>query len=269
MDYKLEEVLPVTARLAKKFTSNDSSSVSYETASKLMEAALYCIRECESKNEDTLLEGRRIDCMAAYKRGYEIVLEKAEQAKNVYHRMLHSFEDYGCQNYRDTIINGIPAFFLHYDAVFEPQNHILTLDYPVLNLSENMSGVDLILDYLIKAEYEQLFLQNFDREGIMNLLESIRPEYEELYFENICIPVLLRASACVIGEDDLHNLELSKEGRLLSDDFFVHVKLETAEARFYHLLEMVEKSVMKDKNTDQFKHYARDFAVRIQNGASF
>jgi hypothetical protein len=267
MEYKLEEVLPVTAKLAKKFTSNESSSVSYETANQLMEAALYCIRECESKGEDTMLEGRHIDCMTAYQKGYEIVLEKAEQAKRVYHRMLDHFEDYGCQNYRDTIIKGIPAFFLHYDPVFEPQNHILTLDYPVTNLSETMTGIDLILDYLIKAEYEQEFLQHFSREGIINLLEFTRTDYEELYFENICIPVLLRAAACIIGEEELYQLELSKEGQKLANDFFTQVKLETGVTRFYRLLEMVETSVMKEKNTGNFKHYARDFAVRMQNGA--
>ena len=44
--YEPEELLPLVARLAKKYTGGESTSVTYETAQYLMEAVLYCINEC-------------------------------------------------------------------------------------------------------------------------------------------------------------------------------------------------------------------------------
>ena len=269
MDYKMEELLPVAAKLAKRYTSGESTSVSFDTARQLMEAAVYCIKECETGNEDAMLEGQRADCMTAYERGYHIVLDKAEQSRAVYHRMILDFEDYGCKNYRDTILKGIPAFFLKYDARFEPQNHILTLDYPVLKLTDSLTGIDRILDYLTEAEYEQIFLQNFSREAIVNLLEYIRSDYRELYFDNLCIPVLIRAAACMIGDGEVYSLKLNEKEEKEAAAYFSEINSETAKNRFGGLLDILEKEGMGELYRGIFKDSASDLAVRIQNGIRF
>ena len=49
--YGLEEILPVVIYLTNKYTSGESSSVPYEKAEMLMEAVLYCIRECFTWNK--------------------------------------------------------------------------------------------------------------------------------------------------------------------------------------------------------------------------
>lgn len=47
MDYKkvdtyhMEELIPIVAMLADKYTSKESSSISYERANQLMEATIY------------------------------------------------------------------------------------------------------------------------------------------------------------------------------------------------------------------------------------
>ena len=41
MDYKIEQLLPLAAELADRYTSKESTSVTYETAGALMEDA-YC-----------------------------------------------------------------------------------------------------------------------------------------------------------------------------------------------------------------------------------
>ena len=46
--YDMNELLPVVARLTKRYTGIESSSVSYEKANQLMGAVIYCIREIES-----------------------------------------------------------------------------------------------------------------------------------------------------------------------------------------------------------------------------
>ena len=43
MHNEMEELLPVVAKLAERYTSKESSSVSYKTAEQLMGAVVYCI----------------------------------------------------------------------------------------------------------------------------------------------------------------------------------------------------------------------------------
>ena len=43
--FSMEELLPIVAELAEKYTSGESSSVTYERAQGLMQAVLYCINE--------------------------------------------------------------------------------------------------------------------------------------------------------------------------------------------------------------------------------
>ena len=49
MEYELEELFPVVAELARKYTSGESTSITYERANHLMEAVLYCIHQCGSE----------------------------------------------------------------------------------------------------------------------------------------------------------------------------------------------------------------------------
>ena len=55
MEYQMEELLPLVTALTEKFTSKESSSVTYETAQMLMEAVLFCIQEYEEESGESLL----------------------------------------------------------------------------------------------------------------------------------------------------------------------------------------------------------------------
>lgn len=90
--YEMEELLPLVARLAAKYTSGESTSVTYEAAGQLMEAVCYCIREnekdskaaknSEGKKECELLEKQKITAAESYRQGYERVLEKTRRAQS-------------------------------------------------------------------------------------------------------------------------------------------------------------------------------------------
>ena len=45
LEYEIEELIPIVIRLAEKYTSKESTSITYEAAAHLMEAVQYCIRE--------------------------------------------------------------------------------------------------------------------------------------------------------------------------------------------------------------------------------
>lgn len=184
MPYEAEELLPVFQKLARRYTSNESSSVSYDRAQVLMEAVVYCIREYFCEEEASLdcfgmegeengfyLQGTALPPVeTAYEEGLKKVKEKAKKAKLCYDRVLEHFSDYGMECLSDTVVKGMPAFFLYYDPWYEPQNHRLTLDYPILGGIGERTGVDAIFCYLKAIEIEQSFLEKVGEEYVREVL---------------------------------------------------------------------------------------------------
>lgn len=269
MNYKVEELLPVMAKLADKYTSKDSASVSYETARQLMEAILYCINECGNDGRAELPAGAFVDCMTAYEEGYRLTLDKVMQAKEIYHRIASDFDDYGCRNYRETIIEGMPQFFTKYDVRFEPQNHLLALDYPALMTDSGKNGIDLIMDYLAEIEYEQHFLKYFSRKAVTELLEYRCTDYRELYLDNICEAVLIRAAACMAADQDVKSLKLDEYDREAARTYFTEDTAERSEIHMGVLLDILEKNIMEDSYRGIFKDCAHEFTVRLRGGLQF
>lgn len=173
MPYEAEELMPVFQKLARRYTSNESTSVSYDRAQVLMEAVVYCIQEyfrqeeavqdCfladEEENGLFLQETTIPPAETAYEGGLKKVRKKAENAKLCYDRILGHFSAYGMECLSDTVLKGMPAFFLSYDPWYEPQDHRLTLDYPILGGIGERTGVDAIFYYLQAIEIEQSFLE--------------------------------------------------------------------------------------------------------------
>ncbi len=188
MNYTMEELLPVVKRLTEKFTGKESTSVTYETAERLMGAVIYCIREYQ-KAEPTANDSstevwnqqEKLSAAEAYDRGYQAVIAKVLAAKKLYEDILVDFNWYGNRALYDTFIEGMPAFFIHYDARFYPQDHILTLDYPILQMSGELCGVDAIYEYLVCIRTEQTFLSGFSPEMVVQMLSQYHPDYRSLF----------------------------------------------------------------------------------------
>lgn len=157
--YQMEELLPVAARLARRFTKGESTSVSYERAEQLMEAVLYCIQEI-SREDIHGLAAQRLSAAQAYQAGYAAVIEKTRRALARYHKIQETFESYGNSCLAHTFQVEIPKFFQRYDAEFAPQETGILLDYPVMADLSSYRGVDLIDAYLCSLQKEQIFLRN-------------------------------------------------------------------------------------------------------------
>ena len=73
MDYEMEELVPIVAELAEKFTSKGSTSIPYERAQQLMEAVLYCIHEGEQATSFPAPEGGPMPAQLCYEAGVACV----------------------------------------------------------------------------------------------------------------------------------------------------------------------------------------------------
>lgn len=267
MEYEIEELIPIVASLSEKYTSKESSSVRFETARMLMEAVIYCINECSMSNRNEIMyTAKKPDAKSLYNKGYEILVEKVMEAKKTYERLIDDFEDYGCHNYKDTIMKGMPAFFIRYDADFNPQNHILTLDYPTLIESPDLCGINLILHYLKNIENETIFLDLFERKHVICLLQKIQPEYQSLYYDNICYPVLLNAIGCLIADKPVPKLIIDGKDCKDIEFYFKGDDMEKIELKVRNLIHILTDKMSNSEVQRYLEQVANDYAVRIWNG---
>lgn len=213
MRYEKEELLPIVAKLAEKYTGKESTSISYEKARQFMGAVLYCINEFENAGSD-LEEEASLDSLAdaetAYEYGYELVVKKVKNIRTQYHKMMNVFQDYGNDCCHDTFLKGIPAFFLYYNARFDPGNHILTLDYPVLGIDGTKCGADLMEQYINGAYYEQILLEKLPYDYVTAILNAYSSDYNGLII-NLASIVLRDILACRMIGKSIGGAGYSKE----------------------------------------------------------
>ena len=193
--YEMEELLPIVAELADKYTSKESTSVSYEKANQLMEAVLYCIHQCEDR--EGLLSKRGLPAREAYRLGCERLLKKVKKVQEAYNEMVVDFCAYGNENYQDTVIRGIYGFFRYYDALFAPQETIITMDYPTICPITGCSGIDAMESYVKAISLEQQFLHAIPQETVFKILQQYQADYHKQFY-NICSIVLRHILVCLL-----------------------------------------------------------------------
>ena len=190
----MEELLVLVKELADSYTGKASTSVTYETARQLIRAILYCINESAMDQQgiggaEVAVKEDFSTAREAYENGYRMVVTKVRKANELYTDIIMDFNAYGNTAYQDTVVKGIPEFFRWYDPVLNPENHILTLDYPILKKLQDMEGIDVIYEYLRCIRLEQIFLKQFPETFIKESLILYDEGYEELLI-NICSIVL-------------------------------------------------------------------------------
>ena len=209
-EYNMEELVPIVADLARRYTSNESTSLSYEKAQQLMEAVIYCIQEVFQASDEVLATEEKLSARQAYERGYSCVERKVKEALHSYHEILPKFTHFGNSTLYDTFIRGLPEFFKWYDARFNPQDTLLTLDYPVLRDLCAYSGIDRISRYIDCIRMEQLFLTSFPEAYILRILRRYDSEYRTM-IDNICEIVLMALTAHVLAEKPLSEEKFTPE----------------------------------------------------------
>lgn len=216
--YQMEELIPIVAMLADKYTSKESTSITYEKAQQLMDAVLYCINEAEQEAQYLPVVNDKRDANSMYNLGLTTVKKQVQKTLNIYNDLMKSFEYYENISLRDTVIKGMPEFFKRYNYKFCPQDEILTLDYPVLLDLSEYNGIDKIYRYILCIQMEQKFLKAFSYSDIIGMLENQNPEHRYM-IDNLCENVLTEILSKLVyaGLDDIGKMDVNELIQILSD----------------------------------------------------
>jgi hypothetical protein len=273
MKYSQEELMPVVAKLAARYTSNESTSISYDKARQLMGAVIYCIKEyldSAAGLRELVTADSTVSADSAYRQGYELLIEKVKKIQQEYNLMMREFQYYGNRCCYDTFQKGMPEFFLYYDARFHPMNHILTLDYPVLVSLEPRCGADLMELYVRSAYLEQRFLKKLPDEYIMHVLSAYSSDYGELII-NLASIVIRNVLGCRIAgksidlngysEDEMTRLKLFISGK---------TREESEEQLKKYIDELMDFAYEGNEELGNYlKEDMRNFSFELQHGLNY
>ena len=268
MDYEMEELVPVVGKLAEKYTAHESTSITYEKAEQLMGAVLYCIHELEEINGNALALKEKMPAQKAYETGAAYVKEKTEKALDLYNRIAPEFYHYGNQCLYDTFVKGIPEFFKWYDIRFEPQNTILTLDYPVLRDISEYTGIDKIFEFIKAIGLEQKFLKLFPAGYVTNILSKNNRNWKES-MDNICETVFTYVTGHILTGKSLMEFELEEADYAYVQELFMQAALEDIKKRLEASLEIfIKDDYESDRELLNYLSSAvDDIVVRLKNAA--
>ena len=265
ISYEAEDLVPIVAELAKRYTSGESSSITYETAGQLMEAVLYCIREFEKGEAFSLTTGKKLSAGKCYERGLELVEKKVQDALKLYNRMMIYFSSYGNRCLQDTVGKGMPEFFKWYDVRLNPQDTLLTLDYPILMDLSADTGIDRIYGYLLCISLEQKFLRKFPRDFVREALAEYDSRYQWM-IDNLCEVVLFKVIRYIVldknlTEPDFSPEELSRLQKIIREKSLEELREKLKEA----VDDLVDDYFEEDENLKTYLYAAiQNISVRMK-----
>lgn len=265
ISYEAEDLVPIVAELAKRYTSGESSSITYEAAGRLMEAVLYCIREFEKGEAFSLTTGKKLPAGKCYERGLELVEKKVQDALKLYNRMMLYFSSYGNRCLQDTVGKGMPEFFKWYDYRLNPQDTLLTLDYPILMDLSADTGIDRIYGYLLCISLEQKFLRKFHRDFVREALAEYDSRYQWM-IDNLCEVVLFTVIRYIVldknlTEPDFSPEELSRLQKIIREKSLEELREKLKEA----VDDLVDDYFEEDENLKTYLYAAiQNISVRMK-----
>lgn len=276
MEYNIEELFVLVKELTDIYTSKESTSITYEAAQQLMDAVLYCIRENDLEIEyngyNETMVSNHVKYGAAresYENGYSLVVGKSKKAREIYNDIIVDFNDYKNRGYYDTVIKGMPEFFKWYDPRLKPMNHIITLDYSVLEPIYDLEGVDLIYRYLLCIQMEQKFLKQFPEEYVRNVLLRYHSDYEELLI-NICGVILKKVLVNMIMGVKLEKINFEQGDYEKLSKIINNNSAEQLEAKLYfNLQKLIANIYYKDQQLYSYvANEVPNILTEIKNAAS-
>lgn len=270
MDYEMEEILPLVSELAQKYGGYESTSVTYEKAQMLMGAVLYCLEEYHNAQTVGLVT-KNIGIREQYKEGARLLYEKAENIQKVFHELSFYFEDYGVECLRDTVQKGIPQFLKWYDVKYNPQETIITLDYPLLFDYHSLSGADAVYRYILGIQAEQRFLGGFDKGYVVSVLEKYNPQYKYM-IENICEVILGNTIGHVFIKKPLDQVDFQWEDYLQFEKLFEGKTVGDIEKMTENVIREITKKFFENDMDVIFEYLCcgiRNIAVRLEAAKRF
>jgi len=179
------------AKQTARYTMGDSSSIPIELANELLSSICFTLG-VDLSNPDTLKSLLNDDLEELFKIGLSSIKQKIDIGKQLWEEAWLSIPAIENISLRDTL-NGIGTFFKRYDYRYFAHTIPCDIDYQLCNpVPETLLGVEYVNEYLRRLIIEHDFLQRFDPQLCIQILECYCQDYKGLLI-NLFEPIATNA----------------------------------------------------------------------------
>ena len=202
------------ARITRRYTGTDSSSLRIETAQELLESALFTLGvglKASPTPDDALAALLSGGTAEIFRLGRARIDRLLSRSKALHTSLMANLFQTPNEFYSATIIGGIGGFFKLYRPDYFAHELHITADYPTLCQQPPLLGAEFICRYLQCLSMENAFLSLFGPNAAGRLLLAYDRHYAKLPI-NLCEPVLCAALGCMLTNEPPLFLRLSPDG---------------------------------------------------------
>lgn len=210
---KISEILK---DVIMKYTRGQSSSVTIETAEKLIIAIWYTIDayiDSFEKLGDSIEAIKNEDVKKMYLKGMTILQYEFDKTKDLYNVIVDNKLKTQLIAYNDTLINGIGDFFRNYNIEFEPHEIPGSIDYPLAFDDWDIQGLCYIKNYLWNMHIENKICSYFKDENVESILDFYGNMYDTNYRDlliNIFELTITNAIFSIMARNPSGRLDISE-----------------------------------------------------------
>ncbi|QTD40367.1 DUF6179 domain-containing protein [Sporosarcina sp. Te-1] len=223
--YRIQvEIMQVLQQLIREYTKGESTSVTSDTAQGILASLMYAIDAYAlhfREPEDAITHLGTKSVKNIHSKGIELLQQYFEEAKQLYRTIKSMRLDVPVDAYNMTIDESLPVFMNNYDIVFEGQNTMASIDYPLAVDDMKLQGVFYMKQYVERFLMETKFCHFFLHQDVLYVLKNfgkkMRFNYSielfnifELILNNAVFSVLSGGRANQIRISDVQYNELDQ-----------------------------------------------------------
>ncbi|ALS28108.1 hypothetical protein IJ21_27120 [Paenibacillus sp. 32O-W] len=274
--YRIQnQLLLILQNVIRRYTQGESSSVTAETAESMLASILYAADAYLLSLED---HDKAIACLKTadiaklYEQGVERVRQCFDETKRLYDEVRQQKLDVPVEAYNTTIEESLPLFLKKYGIIFEAQNTMASIDYPLAVDDMRLQGVFYMKQYLERLQIENRFCLKFNQEDLLRLLKNFgsvcRFDYRielfnifELVFHHALFSILSGGGANQVRISS-YQFEQLKRMFACADASAIDTMIHEAMHRLQHSLQISDP-----KSIDYMNQLKTDLVRRIVNAA--
>lgn len=254
------KILNLLVKRTERYTMGDSTSIPIETAEELLKSIWFSIGLALNKSRnpiEVLLKG---DLNELLKNSWSTIESMIYESKKLLELIKENSLHIENISYNDTL-KDIEEFFKNYDYRFFAHRITCIMDYQLSNpVFESLQGIEYIKEYLKCLLTENEFCMHFDRDNIIDILNSYCNDYKGLLI-NIFEPLLTNVIALDILEGDIFTLEITAKQR----NILIRILKGLTKAQVLEKLEHSVRHVCKilEINDDEQIEYIFKSAINL------
>jgi hypothetical protein len=269
------ELLELLQELIGRYTQGESSSVSVDTAERLLASAVYALdahlKSLKAPGE-AITALKSADIRTLHAQGVERIRQVLEEVRRLYLEVRKNRLDVPVDAYNATIDEALPAFLKKYDILFDAHNTMASIDYPLAVDDMRLQGVFYIKQYLERLHIEDQFCRQWERDELILLLENYgrvcRFDYRIELF-NIFELVFHHALFSVLSGGDVRRILISPVQYARLEHLFIHADAAAVDAMIRRAVDgLLEQLPPQEPGTEDYlKQCCPDLVRRIVNAA--